>query len=90
MGYQVIYDGEKEEPRNGHRFRLIPLTAVAFLGFLLLVDMNWPRGQEVLRAFLLPETVDAALTAVTTFAERILSGEALPIAWEVFCYEIVH
>lgn len=90
MGYQVIYDGEKGEQRNGHRFRLIPLTGVAFLAFLLLVDAYWPRGREVLRAYLLPEAVDSALTVVTTFAERILSGEALPVAWEAFCHEIIH
>lgn len=89
MGYQIIYDDEKGEQGRGHCFRIIPLTGVAFLAFLLLVDAYWPRGQEVLREFLLPEAVDSALTAVTTFAERILYGEALPVAWEAFCYEIV-
>lgn len=90
MGYQVIYDEEKRQQGRGFRFRLIPLTGIAFLVFLLLVNAYWSKGQEVLRNLLLPEAVNSALTAVTTFAERILSGEALPVAWEAFCYEIVH
>lgn len=89
MGYQVIYDGKKVQQGNGLHFRLVPMTVVALLLFLLVVNAHWPKGQEVLRELLLPEKVDTALTAFNALADDLLSGETFPEAWEVFCDEIV-
>ncbi len=86
MGYQVIYDGDDQGQGRSLRFRLIPLTGAAWLAFLMLVEACWPRGQEVLREVLVPDTLNAALIAVNAFAENLRSGEMLPQAWEAFCY----
>ncbi len=89
MGYRVIYDEKSKKQGRSLRFRLIPLTAAAWLSFLLLVNACWPRGQEVLRSMILPEAVNTALESVNTFADTLKSGN-LTDALEVFSYALDH
>ena len=90
MGYRVDYG-----PRNpGHKgkssfSRVLVLTAVCLLVFLLLVNSFCPRGAEVLRSFLLPGDAAVTAAALEELSAELQNGEEISSALESFCRKII-
>lgn len=90
MSYRVEYSASgivrKEIKRKNGRILL--LTAVCFLIFLLIVGGFWPRGAQALREMLLPG--DSAVTAAAweELTQELHAGAPVGSAVENFCREI--
>ena len=91
MGYRVVYDSVRQEKRRAksHGARLTGLTAMFLALFLMMVNVYWPKGREVLQEMIWPG--DAAVTrqAAEAFVEELRFGEPIGDAVESFCREII-
>lgn len=84
MSYRIQYPPiRKLRGREGLRFRLITLTALSFLVFLLLVGCLWPEGAAFLRNSLPVEALDQ-------FASKLLHGEAVMTSFYDFLKSWLH
>ena len=90
MGYRVDYGpGNSEHKGNNSLSRVLVLTAVCLLVFLLLVNSFWPRGAEVLRSFLLPGDAAVTAAALEELSAELQNGEDISSALESFCRKII-
>ncbi len=87
MSYRVEYQPVKQRKKGGSR--LIALTALCLLLFLLLVNGFWPRGTQVLREWVLPGDAAVTAAALEELAVELKSGEPISGALESFCRRIM-
>ena len=69
--------------------RVLLLTAVCLLVFLLLVNSFWPKGAEVLRSFLLPGDAAVTVAALEDLSAELRNGEDISSALESFCRKVL-
>lgn len=89
MGYRIDYQPVKkvrdaEKRRSGS----LPLTALCFLLFCLLVNWLDPVGAEVMRELLIPGDAAVTAAALDGFAEELKAGEELEDALKYFCQKL--
>ena len=90
MGYRVDYGPVKQERKGRSSIsRVLMLTAVCLLVFLLLVNSFCPRGAEVLRSFLLPGDAAVTAAALEELSAELQNGEDISSALESFCRKII-
>lgn len=88
MGYRVEYETPGQVPKKEKR--VVMLTAVFLVLFLLLVNLFWPQGAVLLRELALPG--DAAITAAALedLAADLGNGLEISDALESFCRKVIH
>ena len=90
MGYRVDYGPVKQERKGRSSIsRVLMLTAVCLLVFLLLVNSFWPRGAQVLRSFLLPGDAAVTAAALEDLSAALRNGEEISSALENFCRKVM-
>lgn len=91
MGYRVEYGPTTQKKRadRGTGGRRAWLTAAFLALFLVLVNICWPQGREVLNRLLWPGDAGATRQAAESFVEELRSGEPLGDAVEGFCREVL-
>lgn len=91
MSYRVEYGpaGEKEKTAGEAGGRLIALTAVCLLTFLILVNVFWPRGRDVLQRILWPGDSEVTQQAVEAFVDELRYGVSIGDAAEGFCLAVL-
>lgn len=83
MGYRVDYQPVRKIRGAEKRRSTVPaLTALFFLVFLLLVNLYWEQGAQVLKNLVLREEM---ATALEVFSQELKAGEELKSAWAHFC-----
>ena len=91
MSYRIIY-GETtpmkyRKPRGQNYPRT--LTALCLILFALAVGRYWPRGQQLLREFLLPGTPTVTEQAFSELVSDLTQGIRLEEAMTAFCQQII-
>jgi len=87
MSYRVEYQPAGQAKKGGSR--LIALTALCLLLFLLLLNGFWPRGAQVLREWVLPGDAAVTAAALEELAVELKSGEPISGALEDFCRRVM-
>ena len=90
MSYRIEYGPPFPRSRDKLPIRLIGLTALFFILFLLIVKTAWPAGREKLTRLLQPvgNTQDLRLAAQAFFAD-LKAGAPFYDSLTAFCQEIV-
>ncbi len=90
MGYRVDY-GPIKKVRGAEKVRTrVPALTVLFLMvFLLLVQLFWPQGAELLQHIFIPGDPKVTVAALETFAQELQQRTPLMDAFENFCFYIV-
>ena len=91
MSYRIEY-GEAapvryQRPRGQNYPRT--LTALCMILFALAVGRYWPRGQQVLRDFLLPGAPTVTERAFSELVSDLTQGVGLEEAMSTFCQQII-
>lgn len=90
MGYRVDYQPVKKvRGAERRRSRVLALTGLCLIVFLILVNSVWPQGMELLRELLIPGDTAVTVAALEDLASELGAGEALSGALENFCRRIL-
>ena len=88
MAYRIEYGPvhKQQKVSERHPLRILFLTALFFLVFILTVNLAWPKGKTVLQDFFLPENSRQAFVELITDLQE---GETLSDSVTVFCKSIL-
>lgn len=91
MSYRVEYDSgiKWEQSRKSGRKNLWVWTGICFAVFVLLVNLFWDAGREVLLQLILPGDARASWNGVLQLSDNLRQGIPLQAAVRDFCYEIL-
>lgn len=90
MGYRIHYQSDKKKDRTLRNCsRLAVLIVVCFLVFLLLVEMCWPEGAELIRIMNVFSEEMIPVSALNDLENGLLQGESLVKSWTAFWREII-
>ena len=90
MGHRIHYQSENKKDRTLRNYsRLSVLIAACFLVFLLLVEMCWPEGAELIQTKNVFTEEMIPVSALNDLENGLLSGESLVKSWTAFWREIV-
>lgn len=90
MGYQMIYQPDREMPVRTNLLRRQTMIAVCFLAFAVIVRMFWEPGSQVLRQFLTPGELSTTEKAFVQLVDDLRQGCGLGSAVEIFCHQVIH
>lgn len=90
MGYQMIYQSDREIPAKINPLRRQTMIAVCLLVFSLIVRFFWEPGSQVLRQLMIPGDLSTTETAFVQLVNDLRQGSALVSAVETFCYHVIH
>ena len=90
MAYRIEYDTSVPcRQRCCGKPKVTLLAAGFFLLFLLLVNLFWPAGGDLLREILLPGDPAVTAEAVDSLIENLEDGETVSDSVAAFCREII-
>lgn len=90
MGYRVDYRPVKKIRYAENRYsRVLGLTALFFLLFLLLINFFWTDGAAVLREVFIPGDTATTVSALRNLTADLQEGISFPAAVEAFCVFVI-
>lgn len=91
MGYRIVYgeDPGKKFGTGSRCSRFGILTVCCFLLFLLLTNLFWPAGKQMLWELCIPGDAELTAAAFETMVEDIRVGEPISDALTAFCREVI-
>ena len=90
MAYRIDYSTHSSPKIDSPgKQRITAMAAGFFLLFLLLVNLFWPAGTEIVRQALIPGDPEVTVTAVDNLVSGLKDGQQLSDAVTAFCREII-
>ena len=90
MAYRIDYSTHScRKVDSPGKQRTTAMAAGFFLLFLLLVNLFWPAGTEIVRQALIPGDPEVTVTAVDNLVSGLKDGQQLSDAVTTFCREII-
>lgn len=91
MSYRVEYPcnmmSKRRQKKTGLRLPL--LISLFFILFLLVLNVYYPHGQQVMRQVFLAGGGEELICAVQNFTDSLAAGGGLSQAVQTFCRELV-
>ena len=91
MPYRVEYDSRikwEQSRKSGGKYLWL-WTGICFAGFVLLVNLFWDAGREVLLQLVFPGDAQVTWNGVLQLTENLRQGISLQAAVQEFCNEIL-
>ena len=90
MGYRIQYGPVRKIRRSEHRRSgTVALTGL-FLLFLLMVNLFWSEGVQVIRESLLPKEHSVTVSAMEDMSDALVQGESAYEAVRTFLKSILN
>lgn len=91
MGYRIQYGPVRKIRRSEHRRSgAVALTGLFFLLFLLMVNLFWSEGVQVIRESLLSKDHSMTVSAMEDMSDALVQGESAYEAVRTFLKSILN
>ena len=90
MGYRVEYGQDSNQEKAAGRLgRILVLTVILFVMFLVLVNLFWPQGAAMVRQALIPGDAAVTVGALEGLAQDLKAGDSIEAALQSFCRTVL-
>ena len=91
MGYKISYEPiRKLRGAQTCRSRIGALVGIFFLLFLLMVNLFWTEGKDVLRELVMPGDAAVTTAALNQLSVNLKQGLPVQVSVEDFCRAILN